>query len=124
MNTLLLRWLVNALALVAVSQIIPGFQVDTVLAALVAALLLGLVNATVRPLLLLLTLPITVLSLGLFSFVINALMLLLVAGIVKGFTISGFGAALAGAVLLWLVSLAANYFLKPKATLVKPGKLG
>lgn len=109
---LILRWLVNALALILVSQIVTGIEVDSFYAALIAALILGLVNAVIRPILLLLTLPINFLTLGLFTFVINALMLLLTSSVVKGFTIDGFGPALIGALVLWLISLVANLLLR------------
>ncbi|MEI6477571.1 MAG: phage holin family protein [bacterium] len=109
---LLLSWLINALALILVSNFVPGFEVNGIFAALVAAFILGLVNAVIRPILILLTLPINLLTLGLFTLVINALMLELVASIVKGFTIETFWAALWGAIVLALISWATNYFLK------------
>ena len=108
---LLLRWLLNALALILVSYIIPGFHVDSFYAALITALVLGLVNATIRPLILLFTLPINILTLGLFTFIVNAVMILLVATIVKGFVVTGFGPALLAAIILWLISLITNWFL-------------
>lgn len=102
---LLLRWLFNALALMLIANFITGWQVDSLYAALAAALILGLVNAVIRPIFILLTLPINILTLGLFTFVINALMILFVSSFVKGFTVIGFSPALAGALLLWLISL-------------------
>lgn len=102
---LIIRWLLNALALLIVSNVLPGFQVDGLWYALIAAAILGLVNILIRPLLLLLTLPINLVTLGLFTFVINALMLLLVANIVEGFSITGFGTAVWAAIILWLVSM-------------------
>jgi len=108
---LLLRWLINAVALVLVAQLVPGFSVDSFYSALVAAIILGLVNAVIRPLILLLTLPVNFLTLGLFTFVVNALMLLLVSSIVKGFTVDGFAAAFTAAIVLWLISLLTNLFL-------------
>ncbi len=100
---MLTRLLINALTLVIITYIIDGFDV-TIMAALVAAVLLGIVNAVIRPIVLFLTLPLNVLTLGLFTFIVNALMLWLVAGIVKGFTIHGFWAAFFGALLLSLIS--------------------
>jgi len=108
---LLLRWLINALALVVVARLVPGFTIDSFYSALIAAVILGLVNAIVRPLIVLLTLPVNILTLGLFTFVINALMLLLVSSIVKGFTVDGFGPAFLAAITLWLISLLTNLFL-------------
>src|SRR5579871_1531262 len=97
---LLGHWLVSALLLWVVSQIVPGIHIASAGAALLAALVLGIANTLVRPVLVLITLPITVLTLGLFLIVINALMLLLTSAIVRGFSVHGFiSAALAGLVL-------------------------
>jgi putative membrane protein len=103
-----LRWALNALALWVVSSIVPGIHASGIFATLVAALVLGILNALVRPILLVLTLPLNLLTLGLFTFVINALMLELTGAIVKGFTVDGFGSAILGALLLSLVSFALN----------------
>lgn len=108
---LILRWIINALTLMIVAQIVPGFTVHSFWTALIAALVLGLVNSTIRWILLVLTLPINILTLGLFSFVINAAMILLVSSIVKGFDVVGFMPALIAAVVLWLISLATSWFL-------------
>ena len=109
---LILRWLLNSLALLVVAYLLPGFAISGIYAALVAALILGLVNAIIRPVLILLTLPITLLSLGLFTFIINAAMLWLVATIVKGFNIESFGTALLAAIILWLVGFLTNALLE------------
>jgi putative membrane protein len=100
----LLRLLLNGVAVLCATFLIPGLHVDTPATALIAGIALGLVNAIVRPLLLLLTLPLTLLTLGLFIFVVNAICLALVAWLVPGFSISGFGAALIGALVISLVS--------------------
>lgn len=100
---LILRWIVSALSLLLVAYLIPGFEVSGFYAALIAALILGLVNAVIRPILIILTLPITILTLGLFTLVINALMLWFVASFIDGFAIAGFAAAFWGALVLWLV---------------------
>jgi putative membrane protein len=100
----LLRLLLNGVAVLFAAWLIPGLRVDTPATAIVAGIALGLVNAIVRPLLLLLTLPLTLLTLGLFIFVVNAICLALVAWLVPGFSISGFGAALIGAIVISLVS--------------------
>ena len=111
MSYLILRWIVNALALMLTAFVVPGFGVTSLYTALIAALVLGLVNALVRPLLFLLTLPVTLLTLGLFTFVLNALMIWLVSTIVKGFTVEGFVPALLAALFLWAVSVATNWLL-------------
>ncbi len=115
MLTLLARWIVNAAALLLVAYLYPGVQVGGFGRALIAALALGLVNAVIRPILVLLTLPVTVLTLGLFLFVINALLFWLVAEIVRGFTVTGFGAALVGSILYTVITLITSWILFPRA---------
>lgn len=100
----LLRVLVNALAIMLAAAILPGIQVDGLVPALAAGVLLGLVNAVVRPVLLILTLPITLVTLGLFLLVLNGLCFWLVASLVKGFTVSGFWSACFGALFVSIVS--------------------
>ena len=109
MTSLLLRWLLSALALLAVAYLYPGVRVDSFFAAAMAALVLGLVNAVIRPILVILTLPVTIITLGLFLFVINALLFWFVAEIVKGFTVQGFLAALVGSLLYSLITLAVSW---------------
>ncbi|SRR5258706_8556652 len=104
MVNLLIHWVLNALALYIVARILPGFHLSDFSSALVAAIIIGLVNALIRPILLLLTLPISILTLGLFALVINALMLLLASAISPGFKIDGFWWAFLGSILLSLVS--------------------
>lgn len=108
MVRLLLRWLLSALALIGITYLVPGIHVSGFLVALVAALVIGIVNALVRPLLILLTLPVTVLTLGLVLLVINALLFGLAAWLVPGFRVDGVGAAVLGSLLYWLGSLAIN----------------
>lgn len=108
---ILFRWLLNAAALIVISYIVPGFDVHTTYSALIAALILGIVNVLIRPILFLLTLPVNILTLGLFTFIINALMLELVSTIVKGFDIANFRAALLGALILTAISWLTNHFL-------------
>jgi putative membrane protein len=103
MTALIFRWLVTTLALLIVSYL-PGFTVTSLPALFLAALVLGLLNALVRPILFWLTLPLTILTLGLFLLVLNALMLLLTAWLVDGYEISGFLPALIGAILVSLIS--------------------
>jgi len=112
MLTLLARWIVNAAALLLVAYLYPGgVQVESILAAAVAVLVLGLVNAVVRPILVILTFPVTLLTLGLFLFVINALLFWLVAEIVPGIRVSGFLAALIGSVLYSVITLITSWIL-------------
>lgn len=112
MSYLLFRWIINAIALVVVANVIPGFGIETFYNALIAALILGLVNALVRPLFFILTLPVTIITLGLFTFVINALMIWLASTIVEGFVVEGFAPALLASLLLWAISLATNWLIK------------
>ena len=107
----LLVWALNALALLIVAYLFPGVQVQDWKAAAVAALVLGLVNMLVKPVLVLLTLPITVVTLGLFLLVINALLFWGVASVVPGFQVGGFWAALLGAVLYSLITWALSAIL-------------
>ena len=111
MLALLLRTILNAAALLLIAYIYPGVQVTSIVAAVIAALVLGLVNAVVRPILVILTLPVTILTLGLFLFVINALLFWLVAELVPGFEVKGFLAALIGSLLFSLITLATGLFL-------------
>ncbi|MEO6238952.1 MAG: phage holin family protein [Vicinamibacterales bacterium] len=105
----LLRLLLNGVAVFLAAQLIPGLGVASIGAALAAGVVLGLVNAVIRPVLILLTLPATILTLGLFIFVVNAICLALAAWFVPGFTISGIGSALVGALVIsvisWLLSV-------------------
>ena len=112
--TLLVRWFINALALMLVAYLYSGVQVNGIVAALIAALVLGLVNAVIRPLLVILTLPVTILTLGLFIFVINAFMFWFVTEIVRGFTVSGFTAALIGSLMFSVISLVTNWLVFDK----------
>ena len=100
----LIRLCLNAVALLIVSTVIPGIEVRGVLPALSAAFFLGLVNAVVRPILLILTLPLTILTLGLFIPLINAFLLKLVSLMIQGFEVHGFWSAVFGALLLSIVS--------------------
>ena len=93
---LLIRWALNALALMLLPELLASIRVDSYSAALVSALLLGLVNALIRPLLILVTLPITLLTLGLFTLVINALLFWMVGNVVGGFHVPGFWPAFWG----------------------------
>jgi len=96
---LIVRWLLLAAALLLVAHLYPGVHVASFGSAMIAALVLGLLNTLVRPLLVLLTLPVTLLTLGLFLFVINALMFWAAASMLQGFGVTGFGAALIGSLI-------------------------
>ncbi len=104
MTGFLIRWAVSALALWVARALVPGIRIEGAATIWIAALLLGFVNAIVRPLLVFFTFPLTVLTLGLFLFVVNAAMLGLVAALLDRMTISGFWSALAGAIVVSLVS--------------------
>src|SRR3954471_16385395 len=96
---LLVVWAINAIALLAVSYLMPSVQISSIGAALGAALVLGLVNTIVRPVLVVLTLPVTVVTLGLFIFVLNGLLFLAVANLLQGFEVTGLWPAIIGAVV-------------------------
>ena len=101
----LLQWLINGVAIIITAYLLPGVAVEGFLAALVTALILGLVNAVIRPILVILTLPLTILTLGLFTLVINALLIMLAAAIVPGFAVHGFWWALLFGIVLAIVLL-------------------
>ncbi len=109
---ILIRWLIYAVAIMLLTYIVPGISVKNFYSALLAALVLGLVNAVIRPLIILLTLPVNILTLGLFTLVINALMLWFVASIVKGFDVRNFVAAFLGALVLWVIGWLTNALTK------------
>ena len=108
---LLLRWIINALALLVLPYIFDSIRVDSFYAALITAFALGLVNALIRPVLIVLTLPINILMLGLFTFVINGLLFWFVASFVKGFYVAGFWPAFWGALVYSVVSWALSTLL-------------
>ena len=101
---LLLLWLINTLALFAIPRLVDTVHIDSFSTALVASLVLGLVNTLIRPILVILTLPVTFLTLGLFIFVINGLMFWAVADLVNGFQVDNFGAAMLGAMIYSIAS--------------------
>lgn len=105
---LLLNWLLTALAFVLVARLLPGVHVDNLSTAFILALAWGIFAVSLRPILILLTLPVNLLTLGLFTFVINGFLFWLLSTFVDGFTVSGFGAALLGAITLSLVTWAIN----------------
>lgn len=109
MPRFLLTWLLTAVALVITAYLVPGFVITSFVAALVAAVILGLVNAVVKPILVVLTLPLTVVTLGLFLFVINAITIWLAGYLTPGFDVEGFLPALVGSIVLTLVAGGLNF---------------
>jgi len=114
MVRLLLTWVINAAALFAVPYLLHSVRVESFAAAMFAALILGLVNTLIRPILILLTLPVTVLTLGLFIFVINGLLFWAVANFVKGFFVADFMSAMGGVILYSIISWALSTLLLEK----------
>jgi putative membrane protein len=111
---LLLNWILSGLAVWIVAHVVPGIHVKGFLAALIAALVIGFINATIGALLKILTFPLTLLTLGLFWFVINALMLKLASALLApGFQVDGFFAAFAGAIVLSLVNMTLKWLVRP-----------
>src|SRR5882724_10640544 len=105
MTHLLVNWLLSALSLVIVAHVIPGFQISGFVAALIASIVIGFVNGTLGLILKIITLPLTIITLGIFWLVINALMLKVAAALVPGFRIDGFLPAFLGAIVLTLVNM-------------------
>ncbi len=114
MQGLFIRWIILTVAIVICAYLIDGIQVSGFLSAIVAGAFLGILNALLRPLLLIITLPINVLTLGLFTFVINAVLLLMVSGVVTGLEIKSFWSALGGALIIALISWALLSFVSDR----------
>ena len=119
MVLIITRWLIITMGIIAASMLVPGIKVDSLLTAILAAALLGVINVFIKPVLIVLTLPLSILTLGIFTFFINALMLELVAYFVKGFEVQSFLAAFLGSLIISVVTWFANYFIiirteKPK----------
>jgi putative membrane protein len=110
---LLLTWIINAVALLGVAFLMPSITISSFIAALAAALVLGLVNTLIRPVLVFLTLPVTLLSLGLFILVINGLLFWFVGSFVPGFVVSGFWSGFIGAIVYSIVSWLLSWLLLP-----------
>jgi putative membrane protein len=109
---LIINWLCSAVALLAVAYLYSGVVVTSFTGALIAAAVLGALNMVVRPVLVLLTLPVTVVTLGLFLFIVNALMFWAAASLVSGFNVKGFGAALIGSLIYSALQLAIDFVLE------------
>ena len=111
---LLLTWLINALALLALKYILPSITVDSFTTALIVAVVLGLINTLIRPIFVILTLPVTILTLGLFLFVINGLLFWAVGSFVPGFHVDGFWSGVFGAIIYSVISWALSALLLSK----------
>lgn len=101
---ILVNWLIQALAILVTAYLLPGVHIEGFMTALVVAVVLGIINALIKPILIIFTLPINILTLGLFTFVINALIILLAAGLVSGFKVDGFWWALLFSIILSVVN--------------------
>ena len=108
MQGLLLRWIILTVAILVTSLLMDGIQVGGFFSAFFTAALLGILNAFFRPVLIILTLPINILSMGLFTFVINALLLMMASGVIAGFHVSGFWSAVFGSMVIGLISIVLN----------------
>ncbi len=116
MLIILTRWLGITIAITFASTVLSGIRVESLMTAIVAAAVLGLINVFIRPVLLILTLPLTILTLGVFAFLINAFLLAAVAYFVPGFEVDGFFAALMGSLIISIVSWIANRFIQTRDT--------
>jgi putative membrane protein len=116
MNGLIIRWLTSTAAIVFTSYLLDGIHISGFLSALFAAAMLGILNAFFRPIALLLTLPINILSLGFFTFVINALMLKMASAVITGFDVIGFWSAIFGSLLISIISWLLNSFINDRGT--------
>ena len=114
MVSIITRWLIITMAILLASQFVPGIKVDSISTVVIAAALLGLINVFIKPILIIFTLPLNILTLGLFTFIINALLLELVAYFVKGFEVQSFLAAFLGSLIISIVTWFANYFINAK----------
>jgi len=116
MKGLFLRWLILTVAIIVTSYLLDGIHISGFFSAFFAAAILGILNAFFRPLLLLLTLPLNVLTLGLFTFVVNAIMLMMVSGVISGFEVHGFWYAVFGSFLISLISWFLTSFISERGT--------
>jgi putative membrane protein len=114
MRGIIIRWLILTVAIMLASYLLDGIHVTGFISALLAAAILGILNAFFRPVLIILTLPINILSLGLFTFIINAILLLMASGVISGFTVRGFWSAVFGSLLISIVSGLLNSFINDK----------
>lgn len=120
MRGILIHWLITAAALAAAAQVVPGIQVRSLGTLLLSALVLGLVNAVVRPVLVILTLPITIITLGLFYLIVNGVAFAFAAALVPGFAVASLGSAVIGALVVGLVSWILGSVLRPRSQRTAP----
>ena len=116
MNGLMIRWIILTVAILITSYLVDGITIGGFFPAIFAAAALGILNAFFRPVALILTLPINILSLGLFTFIINAIMLKMASGLIPGFSVHGFWAAVLGAILISIISWVLNSFINEKGS--------
>ena len=121
MKGIFLRWLILTAAIMLTSYLLEGIQVDGFVSALAAAAILGILNAVFRPVLIFLTLPINILTLGLFTFVINGLLLMMASCSLSGFNVNGFWAAFFGSIIISIVSWLLSTFVNEKGRVEKTG---
>jgi len=119
MKGIVIRWLILTAAIMLTSYILSGIKVDNILSALAAAAILGILNAIFKPMLILLTLPINILTLGLFTFVINGLLLMMASCTISGFKVSGFWSAFFGSIIISLVSWMLSSFVTERGRVAK-----
>lgn len=113
---LLIRLIINAIVFYLIAKYVPGFTIASFGTAVIAAIIFGLVNAIIRPILLLITLPINIVTLGLFTIIVNALMFWLTVTLVPGFTVAGFVPALEGAIIMMVISLILSHVFHSERT--------
>ena len=111
MISLIAQLLLSALTLLFVAYLVPGISIDNIYVAIISAVILGILNILVKPILVILTLPITIVTLGLFIFVINVFLFLFVASFIEGFTVDGFIPALIGSILVSVISLVTKHLI-------------
>ena len=116
---IIIRWIINAVLLMIIPYFVGGFEVANFYVALVSALVLAFINAIIRPILIILTLPINILTLGLFTLVLNALIFWFIASFVRGFSVIGFWSAFWAALVYSIFSMILNYFVNQKSDQVK-----
>lgn len=114
MRGFVVRWIINAIALIITALLIKGITFHGILSPFVAALVIGVLNAIVRPFLILITLPINILTLGIFTFVVNGFIIYMTAKVVNGFTIENFWAAFVGAIFISIISFLLSFFVSDK----------
>ncbi len=120
---ILIRWLILTAAIMSASYLLDGIQVSGFLTALLAAAILGFLNVFFRPILLILTLPLNIFTLGLFTFVINAFLLMMVSGVIQGFSVKDFWAALWGSLIISVVNAVLSLFVSDKKVHHKSGSV-